>query len=59
MPGMTSDRQRQVAAATRVRIALDSIDEAQRLIEQAMTGPLRGRCASDLSTRRSLASPFG
>ncbi|MBI3456832.1 MAG: hypothetical protein HY002_13735 [Candidatus Rokubacteria bacterium] len=33
---MTSDRERQAAAAIRVRIALDSIDEAQRLIEQAM-----------------------
>jgi len=36
MPGMTSYRERQAAAAIRVRIALDSIDEAQRLIEQAM-----------------------
>ena len=36
MPGMTSGRQRKVAVATRVRIALDSIDEAHRLIEQAM-----------------------
>jgi hypothetical protein len=36
MPGMTSDRERQAATAIRVRIALDSIDEAQHLIEQAM-----------------------
>jgi hypothetical protein len=36
MPGMTSGRQRKVAVGTRVRIALDSIDEAHRLIEQAM-----------------------
>lgn len=36
MPGMTSGRHRQAAAATRLRIALDSIDEAHRLIEQAV-----------------------
>ena len=36
MPGIASNRQRQAAAAIRVTIALDSIDEAQRLIEQAM-----------------------
>lgn len=35
MRGMTPERQAAAAAATRVRIALDSIDEAQRLIDQA------------------------
>ena len=32
---MTSDRDRQAAAEIRVHLALDSIQEAQRLIEQA------------------------
>jgi hypothetical protein len=36
MPAMTSGRHRQAAAATRLRIALNSIDEAHRLIEQAV-----------------------
>jgi len=33
---MTSHRERHDAAAIRVKVALDSIQEAQRLIEQAM-----------------------
>ena len=35
MRGMTPDCERQAAAEIRVQVALDSIQEAQRLIEQA------------------------
>ena len=35
MPGMTLNGERQVRAASRIEVALDSIQEAQQLVEEA------------------------
>jgi hypothetical protein len=35
MPGMTLNRERRARAASRVEVALDSIQEAQQLVEKA------------------------